>query len=91
MFQVFENASTIMKLRLGALFIDVITIITVYCQTGQKISDRVYIFSTENYTGIRHFLIIFRWKKSLTFLPNVRGTIGMPKINRLYSFLWRIL
>jgi hypothetical protein len=56
-----------MKLRLGALFIDVITIIIVYCQTGQKISDRVYIFSTENYTGIRHFLIIFRWKESLTF------------------------
>jgi branched-subunit amino acid transport protein AzlD len=64
---VFENANTIMKLRLGALSISVITIIIVYCQTGQKISDRVYIFRTENYTGIRHFLIIFRWKESLTF------------------------
>jgi uncharacterized membrane protein YhaH (DUF805 family) len=41
MFQVFENASTIMKLRLGAFLIGVITIIVFYCQAGQKISNQV--------------------------------------------------
>jgi hypothetical protein len=41
MFQVFENASTIMKLRLGALSVCTIIIIVLYCQAGQKISNQV--------------------------------------------------
>jgi hypothetical protein len=43
MFQVFENASTIMKLRLGALSVCTIIIIVLYCQAGQKISNQVKV------------------------------------------------
>jgi hypothetical protein len=40
-FQVFENASTIMKLRLCAFSTIATIIIVLYCQAGQKISDQV--------------------------------------------------
>jgi hypothetical protein len=42
-FQVFENASTIMKLRLGVLSTAAIIVIVLYCQAGQKISDQVQL------------------------------------------------
>ncbi|KAJ3621295.1 hypothetical protein MTP99_003447 [Tenebrio molitor] len=44
---VFENASTIMKLRLGVLSTAAIIVIVLYCQAGQKISDQMEgIFDT---------------------------------------------
>jgi hypothetical protein len=43
MFQVFENASTIMKLRLAILSIATTIVIALYCQAGQKISDQVQL------------------------------------------------
>jgi hypothetical protein len=47
MFQVFENASTIMKLRLAILSIATTIVIALYCQAGQKISDQMEgIFDT---------------------------------------------
>jgi hypothetical protein len=48
-FQVFENATTIMKLRLGVLSTAAIIVIVLYCQAGQKISDQVQL--TDLYTG----------------------------------------
>jgi hypothetical protein len=42
MFQTFENASTILKLRLSVLTIVNVLIIATYCQAGQKIFNEVW-------------------------------------------------
>jgi hypothetical protein len=42
-FQVFENASTIMKLRLVVLSTASAIVVVLYCQAGQKISDQVQL------------------------------------------------
>jgi hypothetical protein len=54
-FQVYENASTIMKLRLGVLSTAAILVNVLYCQAGQKISDQVQLIDLHSNPSFSYY------------------------------------